>query len=172
MIRLDRMVPALLLGMLGILTLNGSRSTQVRPLSDRTMMCIMGTNGNAKGSGTSDCSDASVTANPGKNYISEGDCAARANNNVPNPAQTCLKCASGPSDEGVTPGNAGNVIVLKQQVDCSKTGSGASSLETDGNCVQGANGKGHCDGGLTPLGKACQATLAQYIVQGQPVSPD
>ena len=86
-IQIKRVAATVLLGALGLLVCDAGRATQARPLSDRTLALVLGSNGPQKGTKTYSCADAAVTANG--NYITSSGCNSIPNASLPN-GRTCV----------------------------------------------------------------------------------
>ncbi len=135
-IQINRVVAASLLGSLGILVCVAGQATQARPLSDRTLALVLGSNGPQTGTKSYDCADAAVTANPNSNYITAANCGSTANGSVPAKQPTCVSC-NGPSASSFgADQNGASLTYQRRSVDCSKspTTGQATQLSSQGPC--------------------------------------
>ena len=139
MIRINRGVAALLLGASTVLVCDAWGTTQARPLTDRTLSLIIGSNGPQKGSGSYDCSDSSVTNNTsGNKWITTSNCGSLLGINAPNNT-ICVGC-QGPSASSYSADANGTPLTYQGTVDCTKGfGGNATQLTNQGTCTAPTN---------------------------------
>ena len=178
--RIDRMTWALLIAALGFSACAVGRPTQARPLSDRIMTLVLGSNTAQRGSQTYSCSDAAAAAN--NTYTTTTTCSGLPNAQAS--GLTCVAC-QGPASTGYFSDQNGTKLTFPgQQVDCSKSPNNGpdgqpqpSTLLNEGTCqpsagiatarCQGGPGAGANQMGACPAGNFFVAT--QQPAQPVPV---
>ncbi len=164
MTQFHRVTASVLVGSLGLLVCIADRATQARPLTERTLSLVIGSDPAIKGSGAYDCVNAQIATN--NNYTRNSTCVTYNSTTIPTPARTCIDCRGAPSASGSVADPNGKPIVKNAQIDCSKTQFGPSVFWTSGNCVVSmASRVGTCDGNDTPQGVPCNVGFAQFTGQ-------